>query len=69
VIDRRVFLCGITLGTLAAPLAVEAQPAGNVYRVGYLSAGSIAATPHNLEAFRQGLHELGWIEGRNIIIE
>src|SRR5206468_714834 len=45
VIDRRVFLCGMTLGTLAAPLAVEAQPAGNVYRIGYLSAGSIAANP------------------------
>jgi putative ABC transport system substrate-binding protein len=54
---------------LAAPLAVEAQPAGKVYRIGYLSAGSISANPHNLEAFRQGLHELGWIEGRNIIIE
>jgi putative ABC transport system substrate-binding protein len=35
----------------------------------YLSAGSTSANPHNLEAFRQGLHELGWNEGRNIIIE
>jgi putative ABC transport system substrate-binding protein len=55
--------------SLLAPLDVQAQPAGKVYRIGYLSAGSISANPHNLEAFRQGLHELGWIEGRNIIIE
>jgi putative ABC transport system substrate-binding protein len=55
--------------TLAASLAGRAQPVGKVYRIGYLSAGSISANPHYLEAFRQGLRELGWIEGRNIIIE
>jgi putative tryptophan/tyrosine transport system substrate-binding protein len=67
--NRRTFLCGLTLGTLAAPLAVGAQQAGKVYRIGYLSAGATSANPHNLEAFRQGLHALGWNEGRNIIIE
>jgi hypothetical protein len=56
---RRTFVCGLTLGTLSAPRAVLAQPVGKVYRIGYLSAGSISANPHNLEAFRQGLHELG----------
>jgi hypothetical protein len=34
--NRRTFLCGLTLGTLAAPLAVGAQQAGKVYRIGYL---------------------------------
>jgi putative ABC transport system substrate-binding protein len=58
-----------TVALLAAPLAVRAQSAGKVYRIGYLSAGSISANPRNLKAFREGLHELGWIEGRNIIID
>jgi putative ABC transport system substrate-binding protein len=67
--NRRAFLWGLAVGTLSAPLAVLAQPVGKVGRIGYLTAGSVSANPHNLEAFRQGLHELGWIEGRNIIIE
>jgi len=58
----------LAVGLTLAPLG-EAQQAGKVYRIGYLSAGSTSANPHNLEAFRQGLHELGWNEGRNIIIE
>ena len=55
---------------LAAP-RVEAQPAGKVYRIGYLASGwgSGTANPRPLEAFRQGLRELGWVEGQNIVIE
>jgi putative ABC transport system substrate-binding protein len=65
----RTFLCGLTLATLSAPLAADAQQAGKVYRVGYLTAGSVTANPHVLEAFRQGLRDLGWVEGQNIVIE
>jgi putative ABC transport system substrate-binding protein len=65
--DRRAFIAG-TLGLLAAPLA-EAQQAGRVYRIGYLSYSSPAANPHLIEAFRQGLRELGWVEGQNITID
>jgi len=55
---------------LAAPPGVQAQPPGKVYRIGYLSTGSATSTySRPLEAFRQGLHELGWIEGQNIVIE
>jgi hypothetical protein len=36
--DRRTFLCGLTLGTLAAPFAAEAQQAAKVARIGYLAA-------------------------------
>ena len=64
--DRRTFL-GVTLGTLAAPLAAGAQQAGKIPRIGILRPGS---PPDPLvEAFRQGLHELGYAEGRNISIE
>ena len=54
---------------LAAPVATQAQHAGKVYRIGYLSYSSSAANPHLHEAFRQGLRELGWVEGQNIIID
>ena len=54
---------------LASPSAVRAQPPGKVYRVGYLSAGSATGNPRLPEAFRQGLRELGWVEGQNIGIE
>jgi putative ABC transport system substrate-binding protein len=52
---------------ILAPLAVEAQPAGKVYRIGFLRAGE----PPRLfiEEFRQGLRELGYVEGQNLIIE
>ncbi len=64
---RRTFLCGLTLGTLAAPLSGEAQQAAKVWRVGYL--GNTSGPQEITEAFRQGLRELGYIEGQNILIE
>ena len=66
---RRAFLGTLAGGLLAAPRIAEAQPAGKVYRVGYLTAGSVTANPRVLEAFRQGLRDLGWVEGQNIVIE
>jgi putative ABC transport system substrate-binding protein len=66
--NRRTFLCGLTLGTLTAPLAVEAQLPGKVPRIGYV-ADNPAAQPHLREAFLQGLRDLGYVEGRNVVIE
>jgi len=54
---------------LAAPLTAEAQLAGKVHHIGYLASGSSTAAPHVIEAFRQGLRELGWVEGQNIVID
>jgi len=66
--NRRTFLCGLTLGTLALPFAAEAQQAGKVPRIGFLFYGSPGPSPE-IDAFRQGLRELGCIEGQNITIE
>ena len=67
-VDRRAFLASLTGGLLAAPLATEVQQAGKVPRVGYLFYGSPGHS-REIDAFRQGLRELGYIEGRNIAIE
>ena len=67
--NRRAFLCGLTFGTLTAPLVTEAQQASKVPRIGYLSAGALTTAPTFENAFRQRLRELGYVEGRNIAIE
>src|SRR5215471_3056118 len=59
----------LTLGILVAPLAATAQQAMKVYRVGRLSAGPSIEPNPELEAFRQGLRDLGYVEGQNLIIE
>jgi putative ABC transport system substrate-binding protein len=65
---RRIGLAVVlTLSLILAPLATEAQGPGKIPRIGILRPGS---PPDPLvEAFRQGLHELGYADGRNIIIE
>ena len=65
--DRRSFLG--TLAILATPLVAEAQQAGKVFRVGFLGSVSAATNKDRLEAFRQGLRDLGYAEGRNILID
>jgi len=62
-ITRRVFVGSLTGGLLAAPLAAEAQPAAKVPRIGVLGSGSRADLSPRLDPFRQGLRELGWVEG------
>ena len=61
----------ITLGALLWALCLPAsgQQSGKIPRIGYLNASSISTNPARIEAFRQGLRELGYVEGRNIIIE
>jgi putative tryptophan/tyrosine transport system substrate-binding protein len=57
----------ITLVLLVAPLAAHAQPAGKVPRIGFLRPS--LASPCRTESFAQGLRELGYVEGHNIVIE
>jgi putative ABC transport system substrate-binding protein len=68
-IDRRTFLAGTGSVLLAAPLVAEAQPAGRVYRIGFLSYRGCGVSLDPNGAFRQGLRELGYVEGRNLAIE
>jgi putative ABC transport system substrate-binding protein len=67
--DRRAFIVSITGSLIAAPLAAEAQQAGKVPRIGFLSLTSPSDRPLLLDAFRQRLRELGWVEGKNIVID
>jgi putative ABC transport system substrate-binding protein len=68
-IDRRRFLAGTGALLLAAPLAAEAQPSSGLRRIGYLGTSSPSLEPQYVEAFRQELHHLGYIEGQHIAIE
>jgi putative ABC transport system substrate-binding protein len=59
-------LCAM-LYALGSP--VEAQPTAKVSRIGYLTVASLSSNAARVEAFRQGLRELGYMEGKNIVIE
>jgi hypothetical protein len=69
-VARRRFLATLLGGAVAAwPLAARAQQARKVPRVGLLSTFSPSDAMPWHQAFRQGLRELGWVEGENISIE
>ena len=67
----------LALALFAAPLAIEAQPAGKIPRIGILTIGSsfAAGTSDNPAplrlgpAFREGLREHGWVDGKNVRLE
>jgi putative ABC transport system substrate-binding protein len=67
--SQPVFTIILTIALLAAPLATEAQPPGRAHRIGFLAGGSPGPSTPNVEQFRQGLRELGYTEGQNIVIE
>ena len=66
-VQRRQFLIAAG-GLVAAPFAAEAQQAPKVARIGFLSPNMVVSL-HQREAFRQGLRDLGYVEGRNVVIE
>lgn len=66
---RQIFWVPLCALLLALGVPVEAQQPKKILRVGYLAAVSAAADAPRLEAFRQGLRDLGYIEGQNMIIE
>ena len=69
-IRRRVLLISLA-GVIAAPLAAAAQPAKKIAHIGFLSPSSLSdpRTRSFVEAFRQGLRDLGWVEGQTVTIE
>jgi putative ABC transport system substrate-binding protein len=67
--DRRAFLGTVAGGLFAAPLAAEAQPTVKVHRIGFLGNSTPDLEANLVGPFREGLRELGYVEGRNIVIE
>ena len=65
---RRQFVL-VTLASLAAPRAALAQSGRKIWRVGYLSLASPEADRQWVEALRQGLRALGYVEGQNLVLE
>ncbi len=63
-----LLILALSLGLVAAPLPAGAQQPAKVYRIGYLTAGPISPRMHLVEAFRQGLGELGYMEGHNFAL-
>ena len=63
--ERRTFLGMMAGSLLAAPLAAGAQQVGTVRRIGVMGGG----TPEYIEARKEGLRRLGWVEGQNILVE
>jgi len=59
----------LVLSLLAAPLTSQAQPAAHVPRLGMLIPSAVSAVASRLEAFRHGLRDLGYGEGRTITLE
>jgi putative ABC transport system substrate-binding protein len=69
-IDTRLTLVvTLALALLATPPAADAQQAGKIYRIGVLETISATLNVANLDALRQGLRELGYVEGQNVMIE
>lgn len=68
-ITRRRLLITLAIGTLPVVRPCWAQPPGKVWRIGVLETTSMAMNTVNLDAFRRGLRELGYVEGQNLVIE
>ena len=66
--ERRTFMALVSGGLLAVPLVGEAQQTAKIARIGFLAL-NLAPNPHLREAFLQGLRDLGYVEGRNVVIE
>jgi len=67
VLSRRLFL--VSTGTLILAHQTRAEQSAKVWRIGYLSRAAPNDSPYDVEAFREGLRTLGYVEGQNILIE
>ena len=67
--SRLALTVGLTISVLAVSFVASAQQVGKVYRIGILESVPAARNAANLDAFRKGLRDLGYVEGRNLVIE
>jgi len=68
-IARRAFLRTLAGSLLAAPVAAEAQQPAKVARIGFLGPETVSGSKSRVDALRAGLRDLGYVEGKNIVIE
>jgi putative ABC transport system substrate-binding protein len=66
---RRKLVIALGAVALTAPFGVFGQPAGRVPRVGILSAATLAINAERIDAFKLGLRELGYVEGKSVLID
>src|SRR4030095_15756511 len=69
--NRKIVICLLTGSLICIALFAEAQQPAKIPRIGFLTGTTTSSTSSgpNIEAFRQGLRDLGYTEGKNIIIE
>ena len=66
---KKIICLALSAVLLAFNFPAQAQQAGKIPRIEFLSGGSPSSDPTRIQAFLQGLRELGWVEGQNVIIE
>jgi putative ABC transport system substrate-binding protein len=69
VVDRRAFIGTVAGGLVAAPLTAEAQQRPKIPEIGFLTGTTPAGGAVLVEAFRQGMRELGYVEGKTFVLE
>src|SRR5262245_48729371 len=67
--NTKIIICLVIAALLSTASFAEAQQAKNIPRIGYLAANSFSAFSARIEAFQQGLRDLGYVEGKTIVIE
>ena len=68
-VNRRKILVALGAGLFSAPLAAGAQPTGKVYRIGFIATAPRNEIEHLIKSLDEGLRELGYVEGRNVVFE
>ena len=69
VVSRRIFSCALCAMLFALCVSAQAQQTGKIFRIGFLDNSTASGSAVLVDAFRQELSKLGWIEGKNIAIE
>jgi putative tryptophan/tyrosine transport system substrate-binding protein len=69
VVSKKIFSFALCAMLFALYLPAEAQQPGKIFRIGYLDNSSASGNAPLLEAFRQEMHKLGWVDGKNFTFE
>jgi putative tryptophan/tyrosine transport system substrate-binding protein len=67
--NTKLIICLVAAALLSNASFAEAQQPGKIFRIGFLDASNASGMAVLVDAFRQELTKLGWIEGKNIVIE